>query len=226
MSALRHVRSTTIFAAHVLFAFVATVAAQTWSAAAQEVEFRPPPVGLVVEYDDGGVFHIESVSDDRVSYRVESKNGTYWFTTASIFHQYRHALSKNRKLSSLATSIPSLEAIWPLKVGKEVSFKDKWFDFTDCPGWEKYCGKFAYDLAITLRVEARETVSVPAGTFSAYVVRRTRRIIDPKTGKVRPGTTRFWYVPELRWFVRYTFTRIRGGEEKSWDVNAVRIVQP
>jgi hypothetical protein len=57
------------------------------------------------------------------------------------------------------------------------------------------------DLDMTYSVERAERVSVPAGEFDTFVLMRTQAYIGGGTVS-RRDTTRIWYAPELRWWVK------------------------
>lgn len=57
------------------------------------------------------------------------------------------------------------------------------------------------DLDMTYAVERAERVSVPAGDFDAFVLMRTQAYTGGGT-VTRRDTTRIWYAPELRWWVK------------------------
>lgn len=57
------------------------------------------------------------------------------------------------------------------------------------------------DLDMTYAVERAERVSVPAGEFDTFVLMRTQAYTGGGT-VTRRDTTRIWYAPELRWWVK------------------------
>ncbi len=57
------------------------------------------------------------------------------------------------------------------------------------------------DLDMTYAVERAERVSVPAGEFDTFVLMRTQAFTGGGTVS-RRDTTRIWYAPELRWWVK------------------------
>jgi len=73
-------------------------------------------------------------------------------------------------------------------------------------------------MEVTLLVEALEDVTVLAGTFRAFRVRRDFYAYPP--GSRASGTRwsqRFWFAPEAKWAVKYTSTR---PGEQEWELSS------
>jgi len=83
----------------------------------------------------------------------------------------------------------------------------------------------AFEVTMTYAVEARERVTVPAGTFDAFVLRRTQEIPGPDGRAVRRDTTRTWYAPELRWWVKLE-TKAELPEQPAMTGVAIEIKRP
>jgi hypothetical protein len=76
---------------------------------------------------------------------------------------------------------------WPMAVGKQ---------WQESLTLERPQTRETEALRVTMRIEATETVTVPAGTFDTFkIVRRNDR-----TGAV---DGEFWYSPQVRYFVRF-----------------------
>lgn len=74
---------------------------------------------------------------------------------------------------------------WPLVVGKE---------WETTYTWENPRERSTEDRFRRLKVEALETVTVPAGTFRAFHV-----IVKDRVGAI---TYEYWYAPEVKWVVK------------------------
>jgi len=76
---------------------------------------------------------------------------------------------------------------WPMAVGKQ---------WQESLTHERPQTRETEEVRLVMRIEATETVTVPAGTFATFkIVRRNNR-----TGEI---DGEFWYSPEVRYFVRY-----------------------
>ena len=74
---------------------------------------------------------------------------------------------------------------WPLVVGKE--WEEKYV-------WENLAERTTKDRHRHYKVEAVDTVTVPAGTFQTFHV-----MVKESTGKL---VGEYWYSPEAKWFVK------------------------
>lgn len=83
---------------------------------------------------------------------------------------------------------------FPLYVGKTWTRK-----------WQWKLNRWTYDDTVTATVEARETITTPAGTFDTYRIRLvrayhgTKTAYSPETGTL---TDTFWYSPQAKQFVK------------------------
>ena len=68
----------------------------------------------------------------------------------------------------------------------------------------------SFDLDMTYAVERAERVSVPAGAFDTFLLSRTQAFAGGGT-VTRRDTTRIWYAPELRWWVKIETTSTAAG---------------
>lgn len=94
--------------------------------------------------------------------------------------------------------------LFPLKVGKSVSFKRKWRDKT-----------YQTDLSVL----KTETIQTPSGTYDTFVVQRDER----QVGGNWKGRAIFWYAPKVRWNVKYKSSDNYG---KGQARHVVKIVFP
>jgi hypothetical protein len=97
-----------------------------------------------------------------------------------------HALlySVNPRVLGNEDVIAAVDALWPLEEGKHVSawvYNSDWL-------WE-----------LSWRVVGRESVSVPAGTFDAWIIEHTERSL----GDGYVYRAQIWYAPAIGWNVHY-----------------------
>jgi hypothetical protein len=85
----------------------------------------------------------------------------------------------------------------------------------------------SFDLDMTYEVERAERVSVPAGEFDTFVLARTQAFSAPAGTAPAPrrDTTRIWYAPALRWWVKIENESTAPGAPKATGV-AVEIRRP
>jgi hypothetical protein len=84
-----------------------------------------------------------------------------------------------------------LDKLWPLEVGKKVSYQ-----------WTPPGGR---DGTVTFEVKRKEKVTVPAGTFDTFVVTQTVAFIGSYEGEHT-----FYYSPETATGVKMTFVAKQG----------------
>jgi len=82
----------------------------------------------------------------------------------------------------------------------------------------------SFELDMTYTVERAERVSVPAGEFDTFVLARTQAFTDRGT-VTRRDTTRIWYAPALRWWVKIETESTAPGTPRTTGV-AIAIQQP
>lgn len=86
---------------------------------------------------------------------------------------------------------------WPLEAGKEWEVKYR---------WENPAARQTEDRVRRHKIEAEETISVPAGTFQALHV-----TVKDLTGKV---VAEYWYSPAVKWLVKDRLYRPSGVIER------------
>ena len=100
---------------------------------------------------------------------------------------------------------------WPLEVGKTWTSRHMWRDNVLHPDWS---GMSSQDWAVV----AWEEVTVPAGTFMAYKVVRTRGSWDT----AHEDVDMLWYAPEVQAMVKSIWHRSPndgyGGAQHMWEL--------
>lgn len=111
-----------------------------------------------------------------------------------------------------AAAAGTLQRLWPLSVGKEVSFSTA----TTTGG----SGAATYE---TYRVVAHELITVAAGSFDCFVIERDATITTPRAARSFERS-KYWYAPEVGYVVKVVReTRGRSDPQVS-DDEAVRVV--
>jgi hypothetical protein len=82
----------------------------------------------------------------------------------------------------------------------------------------------SFDLDMTYTVERAERVRVPAGEFDTFVLAGTQAFTDRGT-VTRRDTTRIWYAPALRWWVKIESESTAPGVPSATGV-AIEVKQP
>jgi hypothetical protein len=105
----------------------------------------------------------------------------------------------------------AIESIFPLAVGKKVSFVDT------VPGRQP--------IRQSLDVVRQEQIQVAGRSLSTFVVEQVTEYTDPADAGLRRKRT-LWYAPEVGWLLRQRDEQLAGPPQRmnSWDV--VRIVPP
>ena len=75
---------------------------------------------------------------------------------------------------------------------------------------------------VSIRVEAFEDVTVPAGTFRAFRTRKDYYALTPGDFAVRATrwSQLWWFAPAVKWVVKYTSTR---PGEQEWELTSYRL---
>jgi Protein of unknown function (DUF3108) len=147
-----------------------TIAAASGAVAgsSDDAEFHCPPPGTEIDFISGARAIFEAA--DRAGCRVR---GGATIDAATLFGVYP------------AEQRDAVQRLWPLKVGKEISFR--WTQ--DYFEWRE-----------TYRVVRRENLTVNAGTFDTFVVEWTAKTASPG----RDQEVTLWYAPELGSFIKIT----------------------
>ncbi len=172
-----------------------------WSAPglAQPQEFKIAPVGTRLHRDTGGWIEIQRIEGRTVLTRNsagrETRGVGLFFPTGT---EQGVSFDKER-----------VESIWPLEVGKSVSFK-----FTR--------GGDVWDE--TIKVLRTERVTVPAGSFDAYVVEVHEKTVG--FGGAYEGKFTNWYAPDAGFIVKQTYQWVRGNAPNFTPWMLQRIERP
>jgi hypothetical protein len=161
--------------------------------------FCPRP-GTVVETSIGGYFRFTHGDGPRC-----------WFRNAAGALEARYGAFLAGDSAWLAAGGTRLRALFPLAVGKEVWFTVAGVTAANFPSsWDE-----------TYTVVGRERVTVPAGTFDAFVVtwEETGRL-----GNDYAVRHTYWYAPEVGYVVRFRAGSRMSDALQDWE--ATRIVVP
>ena len=141
---------------------------------------------------------VEVVDVDESSYTVKFSHcmfdrtpSTIVFEKSSLNRIYTLEGNKRKKYDWARRRLLN----FPLFEGK------RWGEDT-CSGLPTYnprAPQIEYDYAETFQVLGWEDVEVPAGTFRALKIKYIQRVI----AGVSAGNGYFWYVPEVKYFVKY-----------------------
>jgi hypothetical protein len=199
-------------------------------------ELLPPAVGLTVVYRFTRADGSSAQADH--TYRVVSVDGLR--STAEITRPdmptFRGALDSYRVWYSVRTvqaqgtfhqesPTAMIDELAHLRVGAVRVFPAKLRFENSAPSNGTAPGPATSDVTMTYAVEARERVSVPAGTFDAFLLRRTQDFAGPDGQPARRDTNRVWYVPELRWWVKLEF-KAEVPEQPAITAVAIEITRP
>jgi len=163
------------------------------NSAASAVAFSAPTPGVRYLVQNG-YFQIVSVDGMTVK-TVNAANQTATWFAGMLYSS--HQIDK-----------ASVEAIWPLEVGKTVTFLEQ----ADKDAW-----------CHTLTVQREETVSLQAGNFSTIVIEDRFRSIGGEQGGLDVLRT-FWYAPSVNWVVKREIKQISGPPFQSGPYAVTQIV--
>lgn len=141
-------------------------------------------------FDDGSAEQVVAVDGEKVTWRRH---------TGSTFVRYRNVALPNlewdfRRARGEAEITADPQALWPLEVGKGVSFAERVRSTRKDTGENR-----KYDRAQHCRVSGKDEVTVPAGTFA------TLRIVCMPTARSPRARTRkhtLWYAPAVGHYVK------------------------
>ncbi len=171
------------------FCAMATMLSQTAPANAQTGEFQCPPTNAVLRFSTGS--SLESAGEAG-QYICRFKNVRTGKLTDVLLGAFSPAVEP------IKGNLAKIQSLVHFQVGRSVTFEssgagDRGFDDG---AWH-----------VTLSVEKMEQVTVPAGTFLAYVV-----LYDEQSGRAGGRwQRRYWYAPQIGGYaVRYEYQAIRG----------------
>ena len=104
----------------------------------------------------------------------------------------------------------AVEAIWPLQVGKTVTFEER----AGADAWRH-----------TVNVVRVEDLPTPAGVFSTVVVDERIQSLTAAQGNLDVTKT-YWYAPSLRWILKRDFVQKSGPPYASDRFTVTQVVQP
>lgn len=163
--------------------------------AAQPAPFKPAPRGTFIQTTrDHRTVHFVNGYD--VSYDL---GGGRWTGSTALITD---------GISGRVTPPGAAAALWPLEVGKKVSFS------VDTGGAVR---------TVDARVLRTETITVPAGRFFTYVIERQDKVI----GDTGINTARYWYSPSVGTMVKFEEEVRRAGRARpAWELAAIVLPQP
>jgi hypothetical protein len=158
-----------------------------------------PAPGTIVETSIGGWFQFTRADGPRC-----------WFRTGSGTEESRYAALLGGNSTWLDKGGTKLADLWPLQVGKRT-----WFIVEGVSS-----GGFPTSWYETYTVRKRERVTVPAGTFDAYVIEWDEQ---GREGNGFQATSRYWYAPNVGYFVKFEAARMAGSDLKDWEATRVQL---
>jgi len=166
---------------------------------AQSLELSPAPFKALPE---GTRMVWENIdSGKRVEGIVGRTNGMIvsWIWEGRSFSSFAH-ICMDCVAAGVTPDGGVLGQLFPLQVGKAVSFVRRWAG----GAWRD-----------RIEVQGTERVVVPAGTFDTYVLLRRSEQIDSDWR----AEQRSWYAPELGWVVKFEGYNSRGAGERWQAIN-------
>jgi len=161
-----------------------------------------PQPGTTVETSAGGYFLFTRGDGARCWYRMRD---------GSANSRYAHLLGGDS--AWLAIGGAKLKDLWPLEIGKTVWFVSNGISSNGYPStWYE-----------TYRVVGRERVAVPAGTFDTYVIEWEEQ---GREGSSYRAANRFWFAPEVGYFVKFRAASVPYNTLEDWDATRVVVPQP
>jgi len=188
----------------------ASIALARSAAADEQLEFRCPKPGTVIDYTDTGG-----------TITFKAPDGMWCVGTqedGQPFRRYAMLAGSNSTWSSFIEN--HVERIWPLRIGKEISFKHQGHSSNqsggvgaDTPFW--------YEEKIV--VARTERLTVPAGTFDTWVIEDHQ---DVARGGVSALRT-YWYAPEVGFIIKYRYHIALGvGKDIAFEAKAISSAAP
>jgi hypothetical protein len=160
-------------------------------------DFQCPAAGTLVETSIGGWFRFTQQDGLRC-----------WYQTKSGAADARYAMLLGRDSSWIRQGADRLARLWPLRVGKQVWFVTEGVSAAGYPtSWYE-----------TYTVTGRERVTVPAGTFDAYVIAWEEQ---GREGNGFHAKYTFWFAPEVGYFVKFRGDGSPGSSLADWQATRV-----
>jgi len=149
-------------------------------AAKNAVAFAAPDLETRYLISSGGYFQVSAVDGMSVTTVNAANATTTWFGGL---------ISAPR-----GTDKAAVEAIWPLEIGKTVTFLEQ-------SGKDAWCH--------TVSILRAEPINVPAGKFDTIVVAERLQSLRPEQGNLDVTRT-YWYAPTARWAVKRSVKQVSG----------------
>lgn len=161
------------------------------------VEFKPAPIATRICLDTGGYIQVTSLSGTTVDTINAARHESEW--VGLFFVPANPALQFDRTTA---------ESIWPLEIGKSVSFKMTGTGANGSAGeWQE-----------TITVIRQEELTTEAGQFRTMVVETREQSL---TGPFQAVSTR-WYAPDVGFVVKYRRVIEQGaGNESAWTASKI-----
>ncbi|MEO5378001.1 MAG: hypothetical protein H7832_09515 [Magnetococcus sp. DMHC-6] len=137
-------------------------------------------------YDDGYALVVTEV-DDETTLFVRQDEENRWIKRRGFLTV---ASQEENKVRTLVSISPDPSIFFPLTVGKSETFTKRY----QLDGQER-------EHKLTWLVEGQEEITVPAGKFNSWVILFTAR----STRSDWQSIERWWYVPEIRYYVRLDY---------------------
>jgi len=173
----------------------ATASSGAAGSTAQPIAFAPPAIGTRF-VTPTGYFQITQVNGMSV---VTVNNGN---RSASWYAGFIYVANQ--------VDPKTIEAIWPLQVGKTVTFDER----AGGDGWRH-----------TLTVVRVEDLTTAAGVLPTVVIDERIQSLSPAQGNLDVTRT-YWYAPSVRWIVKRDFTQKSGPPYSVERFTVSQVVQP
>lgn len=145
-------------------------------------EFRPPPVGTVIDYSNMTAI-ITAVKSNEYDYRIVGKDVNR--TLTSLFTRNRNGQLNIENRSALE------DQLWPLVPGKKIFVN---------------LSRSSWSWSLSVEVEAKEVITVPYGKLFTYRLKLFEEGLSHDHESVRT----VWYAPAIGTVVKHTYKVTRG----------------
>jgi hypothetical protein len=157
----------------------------------KRVEYQVPTPGTIFTTTEGRAYTVTGTRNHATLVHTNGRDYTY---VGGLLRFAPDQITEQREERAAA--------IWPIEVGKQTRI-------------EGGRGLVVYVHDVT--VEARETVTVPAGTFATYRIRWTERSIGARSPEI---VRTIWYSPALHFPVKHVDQQ-DGVARYSWELRSV-----
>jgi hypothetical protein len=174
----------------------------------EQLAFSCPKPGTVIEFTDGGGTITFGAPEGMWCVGTDERGQS--------FRRYAMLAGPNATWASFIEN--HVERIWPLQLGKEISFTHKGSASNQAGGISADT-PFWYTDRIT--VARKERLTVEAGTFDTWVIEDHQDVARGGGAALRT----YWYAPEIGFAIKYTY-HIALGVGKDIAFEAKRIEVP